>query len=39
MSVPEWVIRNARYVEGYKVELWFADELHAIVDLESDGNG
>jgi Protein of unknown function (DUF2442) len=36
MNVPEWVIRNARYVEGYKVELWFADGLHAIVDLESE---
>jgi hypothetical protein len=34
--VPEWVIRNARYVEDYKVELWFADGLHAIVDLESE---
>lgn len=36
MTIPEWDIRNARYVEGYKVELWFADGLHAIVDLESE---
>lgn len=36
MTFPEWDIRNARYIEGYKVELWFADGLHAIVDLESE---
>jgi len=34
--VPEWVIRDARYVEGYKVEFWFADGLHAVVDLEPE---
>lgn len=36
IDVPEWVIRDARYVSGYKVELWFADGLHAVVDLESE---
>ncbi|GEM_PF-1445941 len=35
-EIPEWVIRDARYVEGYKVELWFADGLHSTIDLESE---
>ena len=34
--IPNWVIRNVRYVEDYKVELWFADGLQAVVDLESE---
>src|SRR5437016_3416314 len=38
-EAPEWVIRDARYVEDYKVELWFADGFQAIVDLESELDG
>lgn len=37
--VPNWVIRDARHAGGYNVELWFADGLHAVVDLESELTG
>lgn len=37
--VPNWVIRDARSVGAYNVELWFADGLHAVVDLQRELHG
>ena len=38
-NIPEWVIEDARYVEGYKIEMWFADGLQKIIDLEPELHG